>query len=65
MTNDLQTKGLDTNYGIMHLVQDTKNTWLIMDENENNFGCVSRNDIQRFTIDRQYRNEIIAHGLTF
>lgn len=49
----------------MHLVQDTKNTWLIMDENENNFGCVGRNDIHRFTIDRQYRNEIISNALTF
>lgn len=58
--NKLQTK-----HGVMHLVQDTDESWLIMSDNDMNFGCVTNKDMQKFCTNRVFRDKFIDNALTF
>lgn len=58
-------KDLPTEHGVMHLVQDTEDTWLIMSEQEFNFGCVTILDLEKFVFDEDFRNNLISIALTF
>lgn len=61
----LRTNNLPTDYGVMHLVQDTDDSWMIMSDDCMNFGCVTMRDMQNFCTDRKFRDKFIENALTF